>query len=432
MSEILYNTNSTFISKFHQQQHRASHEIAIQKKAGVQNLEDLPRDSAFRSAFCKESDSYLKELCKSVYPNTVRRKIDSISNPDRLNFHALVSLLVKNFVLNWYGVKISIIDIQGDDFLLSIFQTADNTYTNLANALTKKVDIEYYILEHLPKVISLHLATLRELSINEEQLNVDNYCRLHLLPSGEYLQNNYIAIILEHFDPNQSILQKTLLRSILHNIIFGSILDSISNTFYVLDLINNIFIRLNDRKRVLMPHNNNNEHNPSRIPINVLQSSLLSLVIVDICQLPIKNPFWFSLLNVLIKIALFVPFLNSYIANKAEQNLSSLLAGPLDVSLLLRKLRNTLFPNDNLMGQRRIIPEGKELELFKAQVIRNVWLYFQNKATLRQGLLITEKQIESLINLISLNHQCNKIFLLQMIEPVVVLLVSNEDAKLSS
>lgn len=428
MSEILYNTNSTFISKFHQQQHRVTNDAVVHKNGTVTTLADPPRDVAFKSQYPKESDDYMKELCQSIYPETLGSRIDSITNTNRLNFHAVVALVVKNFVLNWYGVKISTIECSRDEFLIAIFNAVDETYTDISKAISRNVNIEQLILDDIPVVISSHLRTLRELTKcgnNNDLLNVENYCRLNLLQSECYLQECYINLILENFIANESILQKTFLDSILRNLIFGSILESISNTFYILDLINNIFMKLNDAKS----HGNSSRHqklDSTKMQINLLNSNLLSLILVDTLQLPVRNPFWFSILNVLIKLALYIPMINAFVTRQTQHHIAKFMAGPLDFAYLMKKLRNVLFPNDNMMGPRRIVPQGEELLQFKRQVTQNMLTYFNKNTILKEALMITEEEISELIDLISLDNQCNKIFLLQLIEPLVVLLLSEK------
>lgn len=434
MSEILYNTNSTFISKFHQQQQKITSDIVVQKKNARTPSEGPPKDIPFRSQFPKETDEYLKDLCKSIYPETLRPRIDSITTSSRLNFHALVALVVKSFVLSWYGVKITTIDYSKDEFLTSIFNVADETYLSLCEAIETRANMEQFILEQLPLVISSHLRILRELSRNDcELLNIENYCKLNCIPSGSYLQDCYSNLILKNFTPNKSIVQETFLDSILQNLVFGSILESISNTFYILELLNTIITKLNDTKRdgASAQQNKNNVKKTTTTPLfnqrtSEFKSILLSLVLMDILQLPTRNPIWFSILSLMAKLALYIPFLKSFLEQKTHHYLDNLLAGLLDASYLMRKLRNNLFPNDNMMGQRRIIPEGKELEQYKKQVIQNITSYFKKNHLLQTALMITEEQITDFVNLISLDNQCNQIFLLQLMEPFVVMLLSEK------
>ena len=116
-------------------------------------------------------------------------------------------------------------------------------------------------------------------------------------------------------------------------------------------------------------------------------------------------------------------FFRDLISTIALRNLAMLRQGPLSTSYLLMKTRNTLFPNDNLMGQRRVIPQGEELDKYKTNLTKLTY-NFLSQHHLTTVLMLSEKDVGSFIDLISQDSSCNKLFLLLLLEPIVATLIS--------
>ena len=89
----------------------------------------------------------------------------------------------------------------------------------------------------------------------------------------------------------------------------------------------------------------------------------------------------------------------------------------------LNSIRTLLFPNDDLMGPRTVIPIGEEYNKFKFECSEKLWKVIQLKK-LDSILGITEEDIVSCIDMICLHDKrCNKILILRILDCITAHLI---------
>ncbi|CCD22271.1 Nvj3p NDAI_0A01130 [Naumovozyma dairenensis CBS 421] len=407
MPNILYNTNSSLISRFQRNSSTSpvtnsvslisSSSSSTTSFLSKNNTASLAIGSKFRSKYEKDSEKYLKELCCSIYPKSTHKRINGMKSNFELQINAICALILQNFVLNWYGVKIPTTD---ETFLIEMF----NLIQNLIQYVTRQIrddsiDFEALLADDIPVILSRHIEAIRKSQLKTTE-NIDDsstlykeYRKIVLSDSDKYPEQitNFIKSLIEGSD--SSTLQSSFLDSLFNELLFGRILDSLTEPYYVLNgtikICNKLISKMESPSlsikepkpafiqesrrwsfrsvksyigRLLSiitadykPNSNGNTPVPEKH--NLYQRYIISFFAIDLLRLPTKKPFMYSIIRimqyVLTKSTTVQGITNNIFMNSLKK--SSILAVD-----LIKLLRHTLFPTDSLMGPRRIIPTTEE------------------------------------------------------------------------
>lgn len=188
MPTILYNTNSSLITKYRRPNASNQYKGFLSKKGHTRlnskssgdiwekdcsHTKNSGNDVSFESEFEKDSVEYLRDLCFSIYPNSLHQKIRSIEALPDLQVNTFIALIFQNFVKSWYGIKIPTDDSK---FLTELYNLVQDLITYLKSS---KINYHALLLDYIPCLLSSHLKALNDSSQNND-LVYEQYCKLTL------------------------------------------------------------------------------------------------------------------------------------------------------------------------------------------------------------------------------------------------------------
>ncbi|CAI4056898.1 hypothetical protein SUVZ_02G3030 [Saccharomyces uvarum] len=456
MPTILYNTNSSLISKYRRSNASKPYKGLPSKKTHTRlslppdvfkEVSDYTRNSnddiSFQSEFKKDSVGYLQDLCCSVYPSSLHQKIKNLRGSPDLQINAFIALIFKNFIKSWYGVKIPTNDSK---FLTELYTLVQNIVKYMKNS---GIDYSSLLLDYIPCLVSSHLKVLGDCS-QDTDLVYEQYCQLTLYDSKRY-PGLFIDIIQSKMD-TKSLLQRSFLDSLLNELVFGHILDSIMEPYYLLNGLNKVCVDIKLRSATNLKESGTGEkskcgawwfvssikrkisqvgklisHSTSikspnmdstGIPeIPFLQRYIFTFILVDFFKLPMRKPFLFSMCRTFQYWISKSKYLNRIMYKMFANTTQARISNPTILGGLFLSLRHSLFPNDTTMGPPKLIPTGDAFLEFRGDCISNIWdvciAYKIDKI-----LAIKKSDIEELIFSLSKDRDCNKLLLYRVIDCV--------------
>ena len=85
-----------------------------------------------------------------------------------------------------------------------------------------------------------------------------------------------------------------------------------------------------------------------------------------------------------------------------------------------------MFPSDNLMGPRTIIPTGEEFEAFKKERVSEISAVLELYNI--SGLLsVSKDQVSDFVECISISQKCNKLLFFRLIDCLLAHVVSSDE-----
>ncbi|CUS22109.1 LAQU0S04e08416g1_1 [Lachancea quebecensis] len=217
MPTILYNANSSLISRFHRKV----------KSRTDQTLNEFGK-TRFLSSFEKDTPEYLRELCCSAYPKQIHAQLETC-NSAKLAAHAFFALVFKNFVCSWFGPKIPSTD---PEFLCELYHIIDRL---LCHFEEHEIEWESLLLDDVPLLLTQHLRAVRRAAR-------DGWCdeaRERALLDPDYDRarvSSYVCSLLK----SESHLQTAFLRSLFEDLLCDRILHSIADPSLVLEAVNKV------------------------------------------------------------------------------------------------------------------------------------------------------------------------------------------------
>ena len=436
MSTILYNTNSSFIQRY-----QRNNTLRHNKKLSINNsgttstanaTDGIEDDDPFQSKWTKDTPEYLQELCCAYFPSSLHQRIRNLKISPDLEVISIVALIYKNFISNWYGIKIPTKDSQLATELFNIIERLIS-FLRISN-----IDVKSIALDEFPALMSTHICTLR--MIDKKNSSPDQiykkYCQLTLYEEDTYpyVITNLIQISLK----NSSLLQGTFIDAILNQLLLGRVFDSISEPYYVLRGISKVCNKIIKRKTTKVAPRHESIWVSMKLKLNKImkiityissydnkndaksQDSLFNRYffhawVVDLFQLQSKKPLLYSFLTTVQKLGSKSMLITSISNNIIDHLIEKKVMNSSTATSLARLIRHTLFPNDNNMGPRTIIPTGDEFETFKSGRVEELWEVCQlYKASLL--LNVTKSDVNGFIEAICTNKECNKLLFFRMID----------------
>ncbi|CAI4058415.1 Nvj3p SKDI_04G4010 [Saccharomyces kudriavzevii IFO 1802] len=460
MPTILYNSNSSLISKYRRSNASKPYKGLLSKKGHTRlsskssidsygENSDYTRDSsddiAFQSEFEKDSVEYLQDLCCSVYPSSLHQRIGTLQLLPDLQINAFIALIFKNFVKSWYGVKIPTNDSK---FLTELYNLVQDFIKYIKSS---KIDFSNLLLDYIPYLLSSHLRAMGDCFQNIEAVYLQ-YCQLTLYDRKRY-PSVFVDIIQSKLN-TKSLLQRSFLDSFLSELVFGHIFDAIVEPFYILDGLNKICMQIKPNATANINKGNalcdKSKYGPwwslSNIKQNVsqmvrlmssstaadspnlgaisipqvpfLQRYFFTFVIVDLFKLPMRKPFLYSICRTFQYWVSKSKTLNKVMYNIFVNTAQTKFTSPMTIGNLFLSLRHSLFPNDNMMGPPKVIPTGDAFLKFGEECTSNLWGVCTTYK-LDKMLAIKKSDITDLVICLSKNRDCNKLLLYRIIDCVV-------------
>lgn len=441
---ILYSSNAKFPSTG--QKSFGSKGLHINSDHLLPSLQEAqPVLPIFKSEHSKDSNKYLLDLCYSIYPNSLHDEIKKINEDLDLQVHALVALVIKNYVTHWYGSKVPTDDVELFYLLLGIIQEMIDNAKNTIEGTNP--DFEKLLMDDLPFLIADHLQALN--SCKHKQGDIfSNYCMLTCYDKTIY-PRRITRIIKKIFNSKLSTLQNTFLDSLFDDFLLGKMWGTLSHPYFLLDITNKYCKTLQKKNNfddsryreedtsiaiiltwfyglvyrifqsifiiLTIFRKKNKLHD--ELPLNgtAIHRYIFNFLLIDIFQLNDKRPIIYFIWQI-------VRYLISNIvllSNTFQSNVNSLIYTQICTKNTMKKIfikiRHTLFPNDWNMGAKTEIPVGEEWSEFKAECVNNVWNVIKIY-NLHKIQSLTKNDISEAIELISCNQACNEILYYRLLD----------------
>lgn len=435
MSTILYNTSSSLVPKF--QRHnllRQQRELSpgstaksndeVVNKSTTVKFDDIP----FKSKFEKNSDSYLRELCCSVYPSSLHHKISKLDPSIELPIQAFMSLVWHNFVSTWYGVKIPTCD---DRFMIQLF---DLVQAIAARLKLTQLNYETFVADDLPSILGQHLQAMSQ-CIHEDDV-YGRYCQL-ISYKDKYYPQLLTDCILDSIS-GESTLQATFVQALFNELLMGKIMDRVSEPYFALSAISKACRSLesgrhlkNKRPKVGLVQRckewvavagktiamMTSMNRPSGEALNqpFSYANAFTFIFVDLLKVPARKPYLYAMgktlqywsaksrsINIILH-NMFLNFLKRHVSNETH------------IRRICISLRQALFPGDNKMGAGRVVPVGAEFEAFKGACVEHLWQAVSSSG-IECVFAVNHNDVEEFIEIICKDKKCNQILIFKIVD----------------
>ena len=324
----------------------------------------------------------------------------------------------------------------------------------IAYMKSSKINYNDLLLDYIPYLLSSHLKALKDPSLSED-LVFEHYSKLTLYDSKRY--PTLFTDIIQRKLKTRSLLQRSFLDSFLNELVFGRIIDSIMEPYYLLEGLNRICMKvklnssMNIKQKVVYSKSNYsswwsvskvkqkisqmarlvsystsikspNIDNTSVPEIPFLQRYVFSLFTDDFFKLSMRKPFLFSMCRTLQHWISKSNNLNKFMYNMFGNIIRTKITSPMTIGNFFSSLRHSMFPNDNMMGPPKEVPIGDAFLEFREECICNLWDVCKTYK-LARTLAIERSDIADLVICLSKNRDCNKLLLYKIIDCVVAQLI---------
>lgn len=406
MPAILYNANSSLVSRFHRKV----------KSRGDQSLNE-PGKTRFLSAFEKDTLEYLRELCCSVYPKQIHVQLEACDSA-KLAAHAFFALVFKNFVCSWFGPKIPSTD---PEFLCELYFIIDRLLSHFEE---HTIEWELLLLDDIPLLLTQHLRAVR-------RAERDNWCdeaRTKALLDPDYDRDrvsSYICSLLE----SESQLQKTFMRSLFEDLLCDRILHSIADPSLVLELVNKVARSLACPASALpkAPNEKNSQSWRQRLASFRASASSENNQQPPTNSKPFLHRYVFTFVKCFTAFERRKPLLYAFckycqaltarrsLVNRTLRNLfynfvRTKLVSVSRVSDLFLTLRHAVFPNDTTMGPPRVPLDDEQKNWLRLEGEENI-LKFLERLKFTSIFGLEREDVRSFVMAISLDQEMNALLL---------------------
>ncbi|SCU96843.1 LAFA_0G08394g1_1 [Lachancea sp. 'fantastica'] len=352
MSTILYNANSTLVSRF-------------QRKVKLRNElnQDYNDETSFESQYAKDSPEYLQELCKSVYPACLHASFERMPF-STLSVHAFVALVFKNFIKSWFGPKIPSED---PEFLCEVFALVQRLITHIES---HEVHWEQFILDDVPLVVFEHYQLLKTSGL------------VYSRKTGPSTTANYICSLL-HSD---STLEHTFVKSLYEHLLCGKILHSIAEPYLILEILNKAIqfkLQKSGSKSsslvgkvcailgVVRSALNSQLRRPSQLQQTFAHRFLFSCL-RRLTKFEQRRPLLYCLFKYGEAAAAKVPAIDKILYCLFQKCVHDKIASGPQIGRLFLSLRRLIFPSDTVMGPPRPILDDHQKKLLREECEQNI------------------------------------------------------------
>lgn len=413
------------------------------------NNNDIPIDTPFESPFVKNSSEYLLQLCHSIYPEELHEQIDKLSKTDgSLELYTFFALILQNFIKHWYGTKIPTND---NEFIILVFNLLKDLINYISNS---DWDREMFLLDDVPILISQHMDIIKILRSVNSQIIYKEMCQLYLIPTDLY--PNLITDLIKDSLDERSVLQDLFLDALMNKLLLGRVLDSCIEPFYILRgidkicekllnkkiqkesqafkisfKISNKFVKLYSYGKEIISNIINNYNDKLRSEnknYSLLNRYLFTLLNKNLFKLYKRKPIIYTTLRYIQYYLNRSTTITNYLRKRFLYFTSDKIFNERNKQHLFNLLRQLLFPNDNLMGPRSVIPTGEKFMRYKNQIIDKLWLVVKLNH-LNTLLGVSQSDIEYFINTIcNVEKGCNKLLVFRILDCYLRSLKDSRDA----
>ncbi|KAA8912772.1 PXA domain-containing protein [Sphaerosporella brunnea] len=196
-------------------------------------------------------------LCSHSPPTTpLEELLPALTSSTEIDvqLYAVIAIVVRDFILSWYS------HISNDHAFIDEIIALIAHCTRALEERLRKVDLELLLLDEIPAILDAHVKDYRRaverhetalaphLSLSEIFRNYQPHPALTNSPESERLylklvSNGILAVLLPTEDL-ESNCERSLLREILGSMVFGNVLDKLSEPFTIYEIITTIVRQL--------------------------------------------------------------------------------------------------------------------------------------------------------------------------------------------
>ena len=440
----MYNTNSSLIHRF--QRGPTPYQTGTTNNASLESSTNTSSndDTRFVSDYPINSSNYLRELCCSVYPASLHARIQELEPSPDLEIIAFSSLIVLNFIKFWYGPKV----LTRDHLLLvQLYDYLEEVIKHFKSR-SKSVDLEKLLLDDIPAILGTHVKAISTImSAHDTSHAYERYLSISLFDSmtDDKRYPYVLTDLLQNALDSNSALEITFFDSLSNSLLLGRVMDSIAEPYYVLRGLSKLSLKLQEYKKetadadlpsfsmgilsrvrhqllrffqigstLFLNAESGTAQQHERVE-PLLSRYIFRLLETDILQLDRRKPFLYACSRYLRAGLARFTVANELLSSAFRNFIYSKLWNGEVVAYLFNEIRRTLFPQDNMMGPRTIIPTGREFEDMKLKTAGDVWdtCKFYSLDII---LGITKEDTRNFIEGVCLSKDANKVLYFRLLE----------------
>ncbi|SCV04135.1 LANO_0G08372g1_1 [Lachancea nothofagi CBS 11611] len=402
MSTILYNANSSLVSRF-------------QRKVKLRGDADyIPVDAdCFDSSHEKNSREYLQELCQSVYPDSVSKRLSSLSYT-KITVHAFFALVFKNFINSWFGTSIPSKD---PELLCELYQVVERMTTHFEK---HTFDWEQLILDDLPFTLSQHvnISNINGLTYNQEDV---------LLATSNYLCS---------LSNNDSRLEAAFLKSLSEDLLCGKILHSIADPYLILEVLNKmaqslalpsksnpktIIHKIAFLKTLLSPRQFYKSTHSSRKPVVFRYVFTCFRRLISFER---RRPLLYCICKYIQSIAAKWNAFDGTLHHVFRKFVVNKISSPRQAANFFVQLRQIIFPTDTTMGPPRTPLDDSQKQFLRLECETNL-RHVMRLYSMDTIMGLTSRDAHNLVTAIAADQDLNTILLEKLLACVIAHAVSS-------
>jgi len=426
----------------------------------INNNEDFKK-------FEKDTPEYLQKLIKKIlYPNSPVSDIKdalpaltSSTNVD-LQLYSLVGLLFKSFIHRWY-CKLT----DDQEFIDEIIQIISHLTRSLETRI-RSVDLTLLLLDDLPLVLDDHLKAYRKIHSelgstflpNDTMDKAIDHISQHFAlgkeksSEGDYLKilsKNAMKYLLPGEDLNSTLVHE-FVKSLLSDLLLRNIIEKLTQPYQIFEIISIMCeMLLSEKDEEQVSQTKDSEVNGlEKIQsffthfMKLISNSTSSDTSSKESNTLVYSLSCFQFLNNLFQISNSRPVLYAFIksttpvASKLSVNhllnnlIHNVLIKPFQneslVAMVIQKLRNNLFPQDDEMGPSRIEPDLEEFENIRKTTKNNLKAVCEKFKLLTTLIIATDAELDDVLDdfLTTFeNKRINKHLIYRLLDLIILRLI---------
>lgn len=402
-------------------------------------------------ALMKDSPEYLNVLINKLFTLSIKKYGDSLpslsssANVDT-QLYALIGLLFKSFINRWYN------NITDDQKLIADVLKLISHLIKEIEIRLKRLNILSLLLDDVPYLLDNHLNTYRKIDkelgssilpydspeiafyslsnhigLSEDALDEQRYLRV--------LTKSLVNELIPKSDLNSQLAYK-FLNSLLSDLILTNIIEKVSQPYQIFEIFQLVCgLLLREKSDEIKPTGFSDKFQST-------YQSLINLIKPKNTTIEILSYHLFPFLSNLLRIESQRPYLYSLlktISNLQSARINTILSNVFNGSvleffqnedffvLIIKALRNNLFPTDDCLGAPRIEPTLKEFQEIR-KTTKNMLKGVCNKYGVASSLLISsnefelDQSIEEFLTSFE-NKAINKVLIFKLIDILIIRLL---------
>lgn len=410
----------------------------------------------------KDTPEYLQALVKRIfYPNSTCNEHKDVlpaltpSSEVDLQLYCLIGLFFRLFIHRWYERL-----TDDHEFIDEIVDITAHVSRNIVTR-AQNLNMTTLLLDDVPLVLNDHLEAYRRIHrelgsrfLPDETMDkaMDHINQHFSLTNDDSTESDYLKVMsksviqfLLPYDDLESGLVQEFMKSLLSDLLLKNIVEKIIQPYQIFEIISIVCEFLLNEDEIEKQESNNgfekiqsfisqmmgliSKSGPSGSKKAEVSTQVFSLSIFsflsNLFQINSSRPVLYAFIRSSVPV-ISQPPINNLLTNLIENTLEKSLQSESLISLIIQKLRNNLFPEDDEMGPPRVEPDLEEFEQIRTTTKNNLKSVCQKYRFVSRLAIATDSELDDTLDdfLTTFeNKRINKHLVYRLLDLVMIRLI---------